>query len=236
VFWLGNQTPTDSDLEPFLVVRKNKVLAALRYLVQYNPLYRDITINHSEIDGWADEFIPEELQDHIICLTDTDHHERAGYTVNLQDHNYENDWQAAEDDVSNPAANAPLMTGSVATDINGERQNPDVRMLNAVYHLKNAQPDSTDGESLASYHPQRVQPQSQSARIPALRYAIQGQAILLSHWEDTHYFLSAFPTLFPTGVGGHLDNRPIPVSPAAYADWALRHHSRRQVSWSNWAE
>jgi hypothetical protein len=103
-------------------------------------------------------------------------------------------------------------------------------MLNAVYHLKNAQPDSTGGESLASNYPQRVRPQSQSQRIPALRYAIQGQAILLSHWEDTYYFLSAFPTLFPTGVGGHLDNRPIPVSPAAYADWALRHHSCRQVS------
>jgi hypothetical protein len=141
--------------------------------------------------------------------------------VNLQEHNYENDWQAAGDDVSNPAANAPLITGSIATDINGERQNPDVRMLNAVYHLKNAQLDSTD--------PQHVQPQSQSRRIPALRYAIQGQGILLSHWEDPHYFLSAFPTLFPTGVGSHLDNQPILVSPAAYADWALRHHSRRQV-------
>jgi hypothetical protein len=45
-------------------------------------------------------------------------------------------------------------------------------MLNAVYHLKNAQPDSTGGESLASNHPQRVRPQSQSQRIPALRYAI----------------------------------------------------------------
>jgi hypothetical protein len=119
-------------------VRKNKVLAALRYLLQHNPLYQDITINHSAIDGWADEFIPKELQDHIIYLTDTDHHECAGYTVNLQEHNYENDWQAAEDNVSNPAVNAPLITGSVATDINGERQNPDVRMLNAVYHLKNA--------------------------------------------------------------------------------------------------
>jgi hypothetical protein len=29
VFWLGNQTPTNSNLEPFLVVCKNKVLATL---------------------------------------------------------------------------------------------------------------------------------------------------------------------------------------------------------------
>jgi hypothetical protein len=71
-------------------VRKNKVLAALRYLLQHNPLYQDITINHSAIDGWADEFIPEELQDHIIYLTNMDYHERASYTVNLQEHNYKN--------------------------------------------------------------------------------------------------------------------------------------------------
>jgi hypothetical protein len=146
-------------------VRKNKVLAALWYLLQHNPLYQDITINHSAIDGWADEFIPEELQDHIIYLTDTDHHKHIGYTVNLQEHNYENNWQATEDNISNQAANARLITGSITTDINGERQNPNVRMLNAIYHLKNAQPDSTGGESLASNHPQHVRPQSQSQHI-----------------------------------------------------------------------
>jgi hypothetical protein len=60
------------------------VLAALHYMRQHNTLYQDITINQSTIDGWDDEFIPEELQDHIIFLTNTDHHERAGYIVNLQ--------------------------------------------------------------------------------------------------------------------------------------------------------
>lgn len=62
---------------------------------------------------------------------------------------------------------------------------------------------------------------------PAIEYGVRGQALLLNQWQDHHYFTSAFPTLFPTGIGGHLDDRDVPVSLAAFANWALRHHSRR---------
>jgi hypothetical protein len=44
VVWLGNQQPATSNLEHFLMVRTHKVLAALQYLVEHNPLYQDITI------------------------------------------------------------------------------------------------------------------------------------------------------------------------------------------------
>lgn len=50
VFWLGNQIPTDAELRPFLVVQKERVLAALQYLISYNHLYQDITINKTIID------------------------------------------------------------------------------------------------------------------------------------------------------------------------------------------
>lgn len=56
---------------------------ALQYLAQYNHLYRELEINQPMMDGWADEFIPRELQDNIIQLGVPDHHEREGYTVNL---------------------------------------------------------------------------------------------------------------------------------------------------------
>ena len=38
------------------------------------------------IDNWTEQFVPTELQeqDNIICLNEADHHEREGYTVNLQ--------------------------------------------------------------------------------------------------------------------------------------------------------
>ena len=108
--------------------------------MQHNPLYRDVTIDHSTINDWPDEFIPSDLQQQIICVSEADHHERAGYTVDLQDDNYENDWQAAEDIPS--SENTPLLTGSITTDINGERHNPDLRLLNAVYNLVDAQHNS----------------------------------------------------------------------------------------------
>jgi hypothetical protein len=68
VFWLGKRSPNLADLQPFLTVRKYKVLAALRYLVQYNPLYEDVTIDHSAIEHWPDDFIPSDLQQQVICL------------------------------------------------------------------------------------------------------------------------------------------------------------------------
>lgn len=50
VFWLGKYRPTNRDLKPFSQVRKDKVLVALEYLVQYNHLYHDLTINYGMID------------------------------------------------------------------------------------------------------------------------------------------------------------------------------------------
>jgi hypothetical protein len=63
--------------------------------------------------------------------------------------------------------------------------------------------------------------------VPMISYPICGQATLMSCWEDRHYFAGAFPTLFPTGIGGHQDQMPILLSLAAFAQWALSHHSRR---------
>lgn len=117
VFWLGARPPVDSDLKPFLVVRKAKVLAALQYLVQHNHFYRNITINYPMITDWGDDFVSPELRDNIICLEELDHHDREGYTVRLRPGNHENDLQAAQDSALDSSGGGPLITGSVSTDI-----------------------------------------------------------------------------------------------------------------------
>jgi hypothetical protein len=133
VFWLGKHPPTNQDLKPFLCVRKDKVLAALCYLVQHNHLYHDITINHTMIGGWSDEFIPPEITENITHLEDPDHHEREGYTVNLLSGNYENDLHAAQDEASFRAnENDPFITGSVYADVNEERADPNLRLIDAL--------------------------------------------------------------------------------------------------------
>ena len=110
VFWLGKYPPTNRDLKPFLQVRKDKVLAVLRYLIQHNHLYHDLTINYAMIDSWANNFIPPEISDNITCLANPDHHEREGYTVSLQSGNYENDLRAAQGENFLPDESDPLIT------------------------------------------------------------------------------------------------------------------------------
>lgn len=202
VFWLGNRPPTDDDLRPFLIVRKHRVLTALQHLVQSNPLYGDVTINHSTLDQWLDDFIPSDLQQQVICLDETDHHERAGYSVNLQEGNYENEWQAAEGNNDQFSEDALPVTGSVTTDINGERQNPDVRLLNTVYTLVKDSVPEVRSQYTATTRIDHTDPISRSPHYsPVVEYGIRGQPTLLNHWQDPHYFTSAFPTLFPGGIG-----------------------------------
>ncbi|KAH7029969.1 hypothetical protein B0J12DRAFT_768917 [Macrophomina phaseolina] len=226
VFWLGRRPPADTDLNPFLLVRKAKVLAALQYLVRHNHLYRHLTVNHPMIDGWSDDFIPPELRDNVICLDEPDHHEREGYTVRLQTGNYENDLQAAQDGAFDSGDGGPLMTGSVSTDINGERQDPNMRMLDTLLSVvTNRSAPPRDRRSARNNLADM--PPLDGRRVPAISYTIRGQTTLVDHWTDPCYFTAAFPTLFPMGIGGHLDQRTAPVSLEAFAEWALSHHSRR---------
>jgi len=121
VFWLGGRPSTDTDFKPFLVVQKHKVLLPYSILAAITAFTDGITINGTMMEGRSDEFILSELWDTVICLDDADHHERGGYTVNLQSGNYENDLQAAEDGALAFGHDIPLITGSVTTDVNGER-------------------------------------------------------------------------------------------------------------------
>ncbi|KAJ5751423.1 uncharacterized protein N7511_008388 [Penicillium nucicola] len=228
VFWMGRQPPKDADLRPFLIVRKNRVLAALQYLIQHNPLYQDVTISHSTMENWPDDFVPSALQQDIICLDETDLDERAGYSVDLRGGNCENDWQAANDAQGSFTEDSIPVTASVTVDLNGDRYNPDLRLLSTIQSLNDQSPCETRPQLISTN--QTIQEMSSSRshhRSPVIEYGVRGQALLLNQWEDPHYFTSAFPTLFPTGRGGHLDDRHVAVSLAAFAKWALSHHSRR---------
>jgi hypothetical protein len=141
----------------------------------------------------------------------------------LQAGNHENDFQAAQDGASQAIDDEPLITGSVYTDVNGERQDPNVRMVDALLGIVAGRSGETETPANEGVHVRHTEQRN----VPTISYAIRGQAALLNHWEDSHYFTGAFPTLFPNGTGGHRDERPLPVSLMAFAEWALKHHSRR---------
>jgi hypothetical protein len=171
------------------------------------------------LDTWSDEFIPPELQENIIHVQEPDNNERQGYAMDLDSAGFENDFQAAQASCVAIDNNDPLLTGSVSTDINGERQNPDRRLLNTLLEMV------SDQSPVAS-----CGPHLQDARhVPTLSYRMRGRSTLVDHWSDPTYFTGAFPTLFPHGIGGHLEDRPFAISLASFAEWALKHHSRRYV-------
>ena len=232
VFWLGKTPPTNRDLKPFLRVRKDKVLMALRYLVEHNHLYHDIRINDTMMEGWADEFIPPEITDNITYLENPDHHEREGYTISLQCGNYETDLQAAQDEAFHVNDNDPFVTGSVYTDVNGERTDPNLRLIDGLLGVITGKSSQVEERTMPATD-ESDEIEHRQRDLPTISYAIRGQATLMNSWEDPHYFTGAFPTLFPSGLGGHQDQRPVPVSLTAFAQWALNHHSRMLGSHSN---
>jgi hypothetical protein len=221
VFWQGKRTPADADLKPFLQVRKHKVLAALQYLVRYNHLYHDVTINHEGMDDWSEDFIPPEILNSIICLETSDHQEREGYTVSLEAGNYENDLHAAQDAPLDAGHCEAFISGSVYTDVNGERQDPNSRIIDTLREVVAHNRCGTDGS--AATNDATDEPGSRREIMPTISYAVRGQSAPMKNWEQPHSFLGAFPTLFPNGTGGHQDERTAPVSLMAFAEWALNH-------------
>ncbi|KAJ5364729.1 uncharacterized protein N7496_010442 [Penicillium cataractarum] len=125
---------------------------------------------------------------------------------------------SVEDNTCDANIGEPFITGSVSTDINGERQDPNLRVLDALFSV------ITNGRQTLS---EATSAEKRAGKMPVISYTIQGQATLVDHWSNPHYFTAAFPTLFPTGNGGHLDERAIPVSLGAFTEWALSHYSRR---------
>jgi hypothetical protein len=178
------------------------------------------------MDGWADDFVPTEIADNITCVTNSDHHEREGYTVSLEAGNNENDFAAAQDAAVNIDSDEPLLTGSILTDVDGERSQSDSCTLNALLELRTnpSEISGQESEDVADTFDHEDDEPDQRQE-PAISYAIRGNATLMSAWEDPHYFAGAYPTLYPYGIGGHLDKKDVSVE--AYAQWALNHHSRR---------
>lgn len=94
VVWFSSTAPTSDDLRPYLEVRKQVVYSALQWLCCHNELYRQVTVNNGLLDSWPDSFIPNDLQNSVVCTAD-DLNEREGYAADLTTHDYENDLQEA---------------------------------------------------------------------------------------------------------------------------------------------
>jgi len=224
VVWFSDRPPTADDLKPYLEVRRQVVYRALQWLRLHNKLYSGIVINQELLDSWADSFIPKDLEESIVYSA-SDHKEREGYAADIEADNCENDLQEALDD----QMSGPISTGCVYSDVGSVRQRPELKLVTAILNLERERfqsiprGDPNDGDRTSQY----------VEDVPVIRYVSDGRSVLLNNWQDPEYFTGSFPTLFPSGSGGHLSDsqeRTVPVSLEKWAEWALSHHSRRYVT------
>jgi hypothetical protein len=218
IVWLGKSDPTTNDLKPFVQVRKDKILRALLWLCENNPLYESVTINRDLIDRWEASFIPPVLQDSIVNISPEEDSEERGTYAGDMDGFAENDLHHAMDDM----ADGTIASGAVHSDVEGLRLNPELKMVLALIDLTN----KADGSSANTGMVDGQNP----IETPVITWRSDNTVALMNDYEDPTYFTSAFPTLFPYGKGGHMpssDQRSIPVSLEAWAKWCLNHHSRR---------
>src|SRR6267378_2033232 len=218
IVWTGNKEPTVDDLKPFAEVRKDKVIRALLWLCEHNPLYKSVRINHELINQWEDSFIPRVLQEEIVhAPEDGNSDERGTYAGDMEGLS-ENDLHNALEDM----AEGTIASGVVYSDVEGQRQNPELKMVTALLKMINKPHQDT-----ADVDAQEEDP------TPVITWVgDQGRRVLMNDYEDSEFFTGAFPTLFPYGKGGHLpqaNERRFPLSLETWGKWLMNHHSRRYV-------
>jgi hypothetical protein len=182
IVWTGKTEPTMDDLKPFVEIRKAKVIQALLWLCEHNPLYKAVEINHELINQWSESFVPPVLQEAVVYVPeDRDSDERGTYSGDMEGLS-ENDLHNALDDM----ADGTIASGAVYSDVEGQRQIPELKMVMALMEMVD-----------------RPQGSEQADQVPVITWAGNGH-VLMNDYEDSEYFTGAFPTLFPYGIGGHM--------------------------------
>jgi hypothetical protein len=87
--------------------------------------YCDSQVNHSLLSSWPPDFIPSQISASISYVDGSDHSELEGWVADLEDDNFENDFQAAVDNTS--SGDGGILFKSI--DVNGERLNCDLQLL-----------------------------------------------------------------------------------------------------------
>ena len=92
VIFVGSQPPERLQLKRVLTVRKKKILEARQWLTKYNPLYRNININLTNIEKLPEDDVPESIMSTIEqkIVEEGTVSERTGYAPDPLSDPYEN--------------------------------------------------------------------------------------------------------------------------------------------------
>jgi len=218
VVFTGQGKLTECQLKKVFQVRKSKVVAALRWLVKHNVLFRDIVIDEEALNALPEGDIPQALRV-TTTVVDIDPRRVEHYTGYVQDPvdrdedendsgDDENDGKdCLEDDVVNGTRE---LRSSGILNIDSVPVSERERALRSIQGIV----ESRDGS--VSFVTDSIVGQSQQeyvVRMPHLNTP-------MSEFYNTSYFPAAFPVLFPYGCGGHDDSRRISL--ASYAEHLMR--------------
>jgi len=95
---------------------------------EHNPLYGSVQINHQLLAQWSDAFIPSVLQEALIRIPEDKDSEERGPMRETWTGNFENDLHSALRDM----ADGTIASGAVYSDVEGHRQNPELKMVMAL--------------------------------------------------------------------------------------------------------
>ncbi|CAF4251337.1 unnamed protein product [Rotaria socialis] len=191
IIFVGCRTPERNQLKNILTVRKNKVLGALQWLKQNNPLYRSIVINRSIIDKLPDDDVPECLLATMQISTNVEasENERASYIpdplLNVSD--------------SSDTTAVPLIPSAVL-DVNGTNISSDDMTEHLLERMKVQIVEKTR------------EPDSERNAQEDTVYTIPRGNRPANEYSNPNLLLGIFPTLFPYGCGAIEDcSRPVKI-------------------------
>lgn len=232
--------PTHAQLRRLLGARRDMVLALLEYLldkdnrlVGEHKLARQAIMSPENLDRYSDDgAVPQAILDAMISVKDP----TGSYADARSTHAH-----------GNRETETPLNTegGGAVVDDDGSPLPPFIINTNAVVDTGDdgAVASSTMprrlrrlGATLADGEPSLAQETAAEAAVRAGRPSPIGtdKALVLTHsgkfvsdFYDPGLFAAAFFTLFPHGVGGHLDDRPRFLPLKKWAQILLRRRDPR---------
>ncbi|CAF1608295.1 unnamed protein product, partial [Adineta ricciae] len=207
IIFIGTQLPEKIRVKSILTVRKKKILNALQWLRQNNPLYRNIMINSSSIDHLPDDDVPECLWKTMEVSNNIEHsdQERANYVPDpLQEA------QKSRDNVT------VTLTTSAVVDVN-------------------AVSVSCEDVTKCLLEKIRMETKDKTATADAIEQNDQDTVYMIprghkpaSEYLNPDLLMGMFPTLFPYGRGALEDSsRPDKISLLEHIRYLLSLENRR---------
>ena len=161
-------------------------------------------------------------------MKNSNHYEHEKYTVNLQNKNYKNNFNAAQDEIFQISNQNSLLISSVYINVNEKWVDSNLWLIDAFLKVmisKSSHINKTASALDESVHIQK--------NLLTIFYAIYSQIILISVWENFYYFTNAFSILFSNNFDDYQNKKSVLMLLKAFTKWALNHHSRKLMFVSN---